>query len=94
MEGQGEGWCGVGSQLEIFLNSGGDGIGHVSKTLYRINVHSFIVEVKLKRRRWRPGRRGGCLTPLPMKPYGKNISKHIKNGPLRRSSNCITFMLS
>ena len=32
------------------------------KTLYRINVHSFIVEVKLKRRRWIPRRRGGYLT--------------------------------
>ena len=61
-EGQGEGQCGVGGELEIFFISEGYGIGHVSKTLYRINVHSFIVEVKLKRR-WRPGRRGGYLTP-------------------------------
>ena len=49
MKGQEEGWCRVGGELEIFIISEGDGIGHVSKTLYTINVHSFIVEVKLKR---------------------------------------------
>ena len=57
MEGQGEGWYRVGGELEISFIS--DGIGPVSKTLNSINVHLFIVEVKLKRRRWRPGRRGG-----------------------------------
>ena len=35
---------------------------------------SFISEMKLKR--WRPRRRGGCLTP-PRKLHGKNISKCI-----------------
>ena len=58
MEGQQEGQCGVGGELEISFISEGDGIGTVSKTLYRINV-----EVKLKRKRWRPGRTGGCLAP-------------------------------
>ena len=55
-----------------------------------INVHSFIAEVKLKRR-WRPRGRGGC--PTPRKLHGKNISKcrSIKDGPLRRSSKCIGF---
>ena len=69
MEGEEEGWYRVGSELEICIISEGDGIGHVSKTLYRINVHSFIVEVKLKRRNL----------------HGKKISKHIKNGLLRSS---------
>ena len=67
--GQGEGWCRAGGELEISFISEGDGIGRVSKTLYRINVHSFIVEVKLKRRNL----------------HGKNISKRIKNGLLRSS---------
>ena len=81
----------------ILFISEGNGIGCVSKQGLKkaslINVHSFIAEVKLKRR-WRPGRRGGCLTPLPRKPHGKNISKHrsIKDNPLRRSSEFIAFV--
>ena len=57
-----------------------------------INVHSFITEVKLKRR-WRSRRRGWCPTPpAPRKPHGKNILKcrSIKDSPLR-SSECIGF---
>ena len=60
-----------------------------------INVHSFIAEVKLKRR-WRPGRRGGCLTPpgSHMVRIFQNISKHrsIKDNPFRRSSEFIAFV--
>ena len=37
---------------------------------------SFISEVKSRRRRWRPRRRGGRLSP-PMKLHGKNILKCI-----------------
>ena len=57
-----------------------------------INVHSFIAEVKSKRR-WRPRKRGGCLTPPSRKPHGKNILKcrSIKDGPLR-TSDCIAFV--
>ena len=62
MEGQGEGWCWVGGELFQFISEG-NGTGCVSKKASLINVHSFIAEVKLKRR-WRPRRRGGCLTPL------------------------------
>ena len=35
----------------LFLREMGDYFGPVSQTPYRINVHSFIAEVKLKRRR-------------------------------------------
>ena len=37
---------------------------------------SFISEVKSRRRRWRPRRRGGCLSPV-MKLHGKDILKCI-----------------
>ena len=70
MEGQGEGRCRAGGELEIIFIADGEGIGCLSL----INVHSFIAEVKLKRR-WKPGWRGGCLTS-PRKLHGKNISKH------------------
>ena len=79
VEAEVEGQFGVGGELEIFLISEGDGIGHVSKTLYRINVYLFIVEVKLKRMRWRFGRRGGCLTPAGsgmVRIFG-NLSKMV-----------------
>ena len=75
--------------------SEGNGIGCVSKQGLKkaslINVHSFIAEVKLKRR-WRPGRRGGCPTTL-RKPHGKNILKYrsMKDGPLK-SPDCIAFI--
>ena len=56
----------------------GNAIGCVSKQgLKKASLinDSFISEVK-SRRRWRPRRRGGCLSP-PMKLHGKNISKCI-----------------
>ena len=50
----GEGHCGVGGELEITFISERDGIGCASKQGLKkaslINIHSFIVEVKLKRR--------------------------------------------
>ena len=49
---------------------------------------SFISEVK-SRWRWKPRRRGGCLSP-PRKLHGKEYFKmYLKDGPLRRSSECI-----
>ena len=63
---------------EYFISEGNT-IGCVSKQglikASLINVHSFISEVK-SRQRWRPRRRGGCLTP-PRKLHGKNILKCI-----------------
>ena len=41
---------------------------------------SFISEVKS---RWRPRRRGGCLSP-PRKLHGKNISKCISKMVLKK----------
>ena len=62
------------------LNSEGNAIGCVSKQGLKksslIN-DSFISEVKSRqRRRWRPRRRGGHLSP-PRKLHGKNILKCI-----------------
>ena len=58
---------------------------------------SFISEVK-SRRRWRPGMRGGRVSP-PRKLNGKKefrmhcyvFGMYLKDGPLRRSSECIAM---